>query len=344
MSIEKWYACSGEQSSMVVSSRIRLARNLVDLPFAGHMKPEDRKALNQRVLAALQGLNLGENKLHTLNLQELSQVQRQSLVERHSISPEFAQNPNGRMLLLSEDESIAIMVNEEDHLRIQVLLSGLQLSKAYALCSKIDDVLDESLSYAFDETLGYLTSCPTNLGTGMRASVMMHLPALEQSGLISQLSNTINKLGLTIRGTYGEGSSVIGSLYQISNQITLGITEQDSIQNLQGVVQQIIESEEKARKALLQQPGVEDQLFRSFGILKYARSLSGKEFYSHFSNIRLAAAAGLLPVPFETLNELMERVGAATVCLAHPEVLPPEARDRERARITREALHSIDLE
>lgn len=343
MSRMKWYECSGDQPDMVVSSRIRLARNLVDLPFHDRMKDEDAKALNERVLQALEGLQLGDNKLHTLKMEQLSPVQCQSLAERHSISPEFATNPNGRMLLLSEDESIAIMVNEEDHLRIQVLLSGLQLTKAYELCSRIDEVLDETLHYAFDETLGYLTSCPTNLGTGMRASVMMHLPALEQSGVISQLSNTISKLGLTIRGTYGEGSNVIGSLYQISNQITLGITEQDSIQNLQGVVRQIMESEQKAREALLKNHApLEDQIFRSFGILKYARSLSSQEFFEHFSNVRLGASMKLLPVPFETLNGLMEQVGAATVCLSQPEVLPPQARDRKRAEIVREALERIE--
>ena len=142
----------------------------------------------------------------------------------------------------------ALWSTKRDHLRIQVITNGLDLAKAYQLCNQIDDVLDETLTYAFDEKLGYLTSCPTNLGTGLRASVMMHLPALEQTGLISQLTSTINKLGLTIRGTYGEGSSVIGSIYQISNQITLGITEQDAIQNLESVARQIIESEEKGQR------------------------------------------------------------------------------------------------
>jgi len=339
--MEKWYEKEGEAASLVVSSRIRLARNLADYPFPAHLSEEQAKEINQKVYEALQKVSFGENTLHLLKMEELTPVQRQSLVERHSVSPDFAASPNGRMLLLSEDESIAVMVNEEDHLRIQVLLSGLLPQNAYEICNRIDDVLDESLSYAFDETLGYLTSCPTNLGTGMRASVMMHLPALEKSGLISQLANTVSKLGLTIRGTYGEGSNAVGALYQISNQITLGITEQDSIQNLIGVVGQIIESEQKAAKVLMeQQPELEDELFRSFGVLKYARVLSGKEFYHHLSNLRLAAAVGLIELPYTVLNRLMQQVGAATVCLAQTEVLPPKMRDRERARIVREALSS----
>lgn len=343
--MKRWYEQEGQEGALVVSSRVRLARNLADLPFAERMTKEDAARLNTRVLQAMEGLQLGENKLHTLKMETLSAVERQSLMERHSVSPNFIQHPEGKMLLLSEDESIAIMVNEEDHLRIQVMLSGLELQKAYTLCEQIDRVLDETLPIAFDENLGYLTSCPTNVGTGLRASVMMHLPALEKSGLISQLSNTISKLGLTIRGTYGEGSNVLGALYQISNQITLGITEQDSIANLQSVVLQIVESETKAEQALLQQnPDWEDSLYRSFGILKYARRLSGKEFYSHWSNVRFAAAQGMVKVPTGTLNCLMQQTGAATVCTGHAEVLSPAERDRARAKLVRDALRDITME
>ena len=263
----KWYQSEGPDNGIVLSSRIRLARNLVDFPFHSKISFEQREHLNEKVASALKNINLGDNKLRFLKLNELSQLKRYSLVEQHEISREFAAEPEHRMLVLSEDHAISIMVNEEDHLRIQVMTNGLDLRKAYRLCDQIDDVLDETLTYAFDEKLGYLTSCPTNLGTGLRASVMMHLPALEQTGLISKLTSTINKLGLTIRGTYGEGSSVIGSIYQISNQITLGITEQDAIQNLESVARQIIESEEKARESLKNQDSrrLEDVVFRSLG-------------------------------------------------------------------------------
>ena len=174
----KWYQTQGPDNGIVLSSRIRLARNIVDFPFHSKISFEQREQLNQKVAAALENINLGENKLRFYKLDELSQLKRYSLVEQHEISREFAAKPEHRMLVLSEDHSISIMVNEEDHLRIQVITNGLDLAKAYQLCNQIDDVLDETLTYAFDEKLGYLTSCPTNLGTGLRASVMMHLPAL----------------------------------------------------------------------------------------------------------------------------------------------------------------------
>ncbi len=337
----KWYQTQGPDNGIVLSSRIRLARNIVDFPFHSKISFEQREQLNQKVAAALENINLGENKLRFYKLDELSQLKRYSLVEQHEISREFAAKPEHRMLVLSEDHSISIMVNEEDHLRIQVITNGLDLAKAYQLCNQIDDVLDETLTYAFDEKLGYLTSCPTNLGTGLRASVMMHLPALEQTGLISQLTSTINKLGLTIRGTYGEGSSVIGSIYQISNQITLGITEQDAIQNLESVARQIIESEEKARENLRNQDSrqLEDIVFRSLGTLKYARLLSGNDFFKAVSNVRLGVSMGIIPdLSYTKLNELMNLTGTATICDRAGKQLPPEERDYVRSAVIREKL------
>lgn len=337
----KWYQSEGPDNGIVLSSRIRLARNLVDFPFHSKISFEQREHLNEKVASALKNINLGENKLRFLKLNELSQLKRYSLVEQHEISREFAAEPEHRMLVLSEDHAISIMVNEEDHLRIQVMTNGLDLRKAYRLCDQIDDVLDETLTYAFDEKLGYLTSCPTNLGTGLRASVMMHLPALEQTGLISKLTSTINKLGLTIRGTYGEGSSVIGSIYQISNQITLGITEQDAIQNLESVARQIIESEEKARESLKNQDSrrLEDVVFRSLGTLKYARLLSGNDFFKAVSNVRLGVSMGIIPgLSYTKLNELMNLTGTATICEVAGKQLPPEERDYTRGAVVRQKL------
>lgn len=338
--MNRWYEAVGNHSDIVLSSRVRLARNVIDYPFHLKMSDVQRRELNEKVKTALQNINLGNNQLRFLEMKELSEIQRYAMVERHCVSPAFIRETENRLLVLSDDESISIMVNEEDHLRIQVLGSGLQLPEAYALCSQIDQVLDETLRYAFDEKLGYLTSCPTNLGTGLRASVMMHLPALEKSGLISSLTGTIGKLGLTIRGTYGEGSSVLGSIYQISNQITLGITEQDSIQNLESVVMQIMESEKQARESRIQnQTQLEDVVYRSLGALRYARLLSGKEFYELYSNVRLGVSSGIIQdVSIQTLNELLQVTGTASICEQAGKELPPEERDALRSRLVREKL------
>lgn len=192
---------------------------------------------------------------------KLTNEQVLSLVERHCISPEFAQEKEGRLLLLSADESVSVMVGEEDHLRIQVISANKNLASCMALANQLDDLLDEQLEFAFDEKLGYLTQCPTNLGTGLRASVMLHLPALEQTGAAAKLAANVQKLGLTLRGTYGEGSKAQGSLYQLSNQVTLGISEEAAVQNLSGIAQQIIDQERRARKALAEQPNLCDAIW-----------------------------------------------------------------------------------
>lgn len=338
--MKKWYDTQAEENGIVISSRIRLARNVVDFPFGRKMSLEQRQKLNQMVKDALSNVNLGENKLTFVDLGELDEIKRQSLIEKHIISRELAQEPEGRMLVISADESVAIMVNEEDHLRIQVMANGLSLQQAYTVCNMLDDVLDETLHYAFDEKLGYLTTCPTNLGTGLRASVMMHLPALEASGLISRLTSTVSKLGLTIRGTYGEGSSVLGSIYQISNQITLGITEKDAIQNLESVTRQIIQSENIARENRKKTGHqLEDVVFRSLGTLKYARMLSTSDFFQMASNLRLGISMGYVTdLPVTVLNDLMNLTGAASVCELAGRELSPEDRDYMRAKIVREKL------
>ena len=204
-----WYQQTAPQQDVVLSTRIRLARNVASLPFGSRLSRDQREQLDTQVQQALETIHLGDNSLSFLRLDDMDPVERQALVEQHEISPDFAKNPDGRLLVLSQDGSISIMVNEEDHLRIQVLHSGLALKEAYELCNRLDDVLDSQLGFAFDRKLGYLTACPTNLGTGLRASVMLHLPGLQQQKMISRLADTVGKLGLTIRGTYGEGSGVV---------------------------------------------------------------------------------------------------------------------------------------
>ncbi len=313
----KWYDTTGKNGDIIISSRVRLARNLSPYRFLDQMDAGQQTKLNQAVVDRLEDLNLGENKLEFLWTDQLSSDQKQSLVERHLASADFIRRGNN-VLALSGDNSISIMVNEEDHLRIQVIVPGFDLEKAYEIANQCDDFLNESFEYAFDERLGYLTTCMTNLGTGLRASVMMHLPALEAAGALNSIGNTVSKLGLTIRGTYGEGSNAFGSVYQISNQITLGISEEQAIENLKNVVNQILFSENEARKALRERNGLtlEDRIYRSYGILRYVRSLSVEELYRLLSDVRLGVSMGILTnVTVETLNHLMASCGEASLRL-----------------------------
>jgi protein arginine kinase len=260
------------------------------------------------------------------------------------ISPEFASPQKGRALLLSEDESVSIMLCEEDHIRIQVIKGGLDLEGAFDLATKIDDLLDSKLSYAFDVRLGYLTQCPTNLGTGMRASVMMFLPALTMAGRINGLANQLSKIGLTMRGLYGEGTAAQGSIYQISNQITLGITEEDSIKKLEDVIKQLTESELELRKHINEEknPELVDRICRAEGTLKHAFMLSSSEFISLFADIRLGISLGLIKnIDIKALGSLFIEVMPATLSLSGGnKAIGRKERDILRAKRIKEHLNS----
>lgn len=338
--MNKWYEGQAPHDAIVLSSRIRLARNLCNYPFEHKMTDDQRRELAGEVRRVLDGTSVEGVSVSFCEMDQISDLTRGAMMERHLISREFVRRPAGKLLVLSDDESISVMVNEEDHLRIQVLKNGLNLTGAYQVCNALDDQLDHKLDYAFDERLGFLTTCPTNLGTGLRASVMVHLPALEKSGLMNQLTSTVNKLGLTIRGTYGEGSKVLGSIYQISNQITLGITEQDAIQNLESVVLQIIDSEKHARENLrMSEKKLEDAVYRSLGTLKYARLISTQDFFELISNVRLGISMNLLSgLTLPVINRLMAKTGTASVCKRKGEEMSPEDRDYLRAQIIREEI------
>ncbi len=327
-----------KEQDMVLSTRIRLARNFTNYPFPAKMTVDQKRALGKQVAETISQANFGENRFSVVSLDSLQDWEIYALIEQHLISPEFADHPQGKTLLYSADRTISIMVCEEDHLRIQIILPGLQLEKAYDLAQKIDDLFS---GYAFDSQFGYLTACPTNLGTGLRASVMLHLPALEQQGSLNALANTISKLGLTIRGRYGEGSQATGSVYQLSNQITLGISEQHAIQNLDSVVHQLLQQESELRKAIYEkQPQqLEDQIWRSVGVLKNARILSGKECDRCISDLRFGISLELLPdITEETVNEISEKTGAACICASEGKMLSPEERDAKRAALCRSIL------
>ena len=342
--MNKWYESAENSSDIVLSSRIRLARNLAKYPFCGRLTPEQAGKLDTEVRQALEKINLGENRFDFIRMEQLSRSEGLAMVEHHVISPDFLEKDPGRMVALSKDSSISVMINEEDHIRIQVLASGLNLEQALETANRIDDVLDESLEYAFDDQLGFLTACPSNLGTGLRASVMVHVPALEQAGALNKLAGTISKLGLTIRGTYGEGSKAQGALYQISNQITLGISEEQAIKNLRSIVLQVVEKEKEARKALISSEQFVDRIYRCYGTLKYARMVSSEEFYELISYVRIGISERVLPaeildkIKLEDLNALLFRVGSATICKAAGSELAPEQRDAIRAKMIQEVL------
>lgn len=335
---QKWYRLSGAEGDVVVSTRIRLARNLSGTPFPAGMTGRQKQEIIRTVDRALE--ESGEaGDFRQIEMGELPLRSALSLAERHLISPEFARVGDGGALLLNGDESAALMLNEEDHLRLQIMRPGLDLHGAFREADRLDTLLDNRLHFAFDSRLGYLTQCPTNLGTGMRASLMLHLPALQERGAIQQLAVTVSKLGLTIRGLYGEGSKPQGALYQLSNQVTLGISEQEAIDNLAGIAAQILREERTGREQWGQNPRFEDMVWRSLGLLRTARLLTGDEFMTLISNLRLGIAMGTLPdLSLETADALIGDVQPATLMSEGGRDMESAERDALRARIVRERL------
>lgn len=335
--MSKWYLGVGEQSDIVVSTRIRLARNLSDYPFPNKLNTKNRTELNNIIKKAVEGDNRWGLKY--IEMKTLTRFEAASMAERHIISPEFASDADGRAMLISPEEDISIMLNEEDHIRIQVMKSGFALEESYRIADKIDDAMNEKFNFAFDSRIGYLTQCPTNLGTGMRASVMLHLPALTMNGQINRLINTVSKLGLTIRGAFGESTNAVGNMYQLSNQITLGISEESAIKNLKAITLQLCAQERAAREEIMRDPGTEDRIFRAYGILKWARLLSTAELMENLSLVRFGSVMGKIKVPIETINELMVSMQPATINVMAGKRLDERERDAIRAKTVREKLN-----
>lgn len=327
-------------SNEVISTRVRLARNLKDYPFPCRLSEQGRKKVIEKVTSAIRDSNSSiASDFNLIKLDDLTEAQGVSLVERHLVSPEFISETEGRALLLSKDESMSIMINEEDHIRLQVITDGLSLEQAYDTADKLDTLLDENLEFAFDDKLGYLTQCPTNLGTGMRASVMLHLPALEKSRTIDRIAGNLSKLGLTIRGAYGEGSEPSGSLYQLSNQVTLGISEKAAIENLENITKQLVSQEQQARERLAKSIDIQDSVSRSLGLLKSAMVMTHDEALKLLSNVRFGILSGQIKdVTAEVVDSLMEKIEPATLMVNAGKNLSAQERDIERAKILREAL------
>lgn len=334
--MSSWYTSHAPEDDIAVSTRIRLARNLSGLPFPAGMTPEQRRELNLKVKnAVLQSNTPFAKSLKYIDMADIPQTEIAAMVERHIISPEFAEENAERAIIISADESISIMIGEEDHVRIQVILGGLQLEKAYDTAEQLDSLLYNELHFAFDRNLGFLTECPTNLGTGLRASVMLHLPVTESNGEISSIAETVGKIGFTVRGMYGEGSKASASMYQVSNQITLGISEKNAIDNLKIITQQLIDKERKARNSL-NKIKLEDMCFRALGTLQNCRILSSKEMMDLLSRIKLGISMGIIKTDVLPIKLFIE--GQPNMLMKKYGQLEPEERDIYRAAFMRDAL------
>lgn len=340
-----WLDASGDHSAIVLSTRVRLARNLQGHAFGPRARVNDREAVLKDVKKAVDSIPA----LKSYQLAELSDMEhrsRQMLLERRLASRELIGDPkNGpassTAVVLGRADPLSIMVNEEDHLRIQGLQSGLRLGDVWHAVDRLDEELAQELPYAFHQEFGFLTSCPTNVGTGLRASVLMHLPGLVLTKEINKVLQGLGQVGLTFRGLYGEGSEVIGNFFQVSNQTTLGKTEEDLVEHLDKVVRQVIQYEAQARQVLLRDAAqvTEDKIWRAYGLLRYARSLTFEELMNLLSGVRLGASLKLLPtLRVYTLNKLMIYTQTAHLEQAAGRDLPPAEADAHRAAYVRSML------
>lgn len=321
-------------SEAVVSTRVRLARNLSEYPFPIRLSADKAKEVVEKVDEALQDCGM---KFHRMDLDAVSDTMKVALLEQHLISPDFVRGAEGRAVFLSDDNSVSIMVNEEDHIRLQVIKSGFEPDEAYEIADKLDNELSKKLSFAFHEKLGYLTQCPTNLGTGMRASVMLHLPALDMTGAVHRIGANLSKLGLTIRGLYGESTKPVGAFFQLSNQVTLGISEKAAIANLKNITTQLIAQEMKARDNLLTKIEVEDRIARALGILKTALVVDHSEAMDLLSLVRLGVASKKLnTLSTDSIDRLITQIQPASIMTKFGEDMTPQERDIKRAELIRE--------
>ena len=298
-----WYKEQND-NDIVVSTRVRLARNLSKYPFPNAMDSEILKNAREEIESSIMNSNSTLSKdFAAYRMDETDDVTKLMLAEKHLISPDLLKKKEASVLI-NKDESMSVMIMEEDHIRMQVIMGGFKLDEAYELADKVDDVIDENVQYAFDADFGYLTSCPTNTGTGLRASVMMHLPALTMTKSIQRIASSASNLGIAVRGMYGEGSKAHGSLYQISNQVTLGLSEKEIIEKVKNIVNQIAEHEQQARKRIIDnnKDYIEDKIWRSYGTLKYARSISSKEAIELISDVLMGKNMGII----ETGNNFIE--------------------------------------
>jgi len=339
--IGEWLRGSGPESDIVMSSRIRLARNLAEFPFISRASQADRSEIEKLLRERILKIQAGGEMLY-LKVNELDGVDRQFLVERQLISREHAESDGARGVVIDSAEQVSLMINEEDHLRMQVMHSGLDLKGAWEQINHLDDLIEQQVTYAFHPRLGYLTACPTNVGTGIRVSVMMHLPALVQTRQIDKVFRSLQKISLAVRGMYGEGSQAMGDFYQISNQVTLGRTELELVEQVGDVVPVIIDYERRAREFLIKESkqSVHDQISRAYGILRTAQTISSEETMHLLSKVRMGVNLGLIEdLRIPDLNRLLIQTQPAHLQKLSGSELDTADRNIERARYLRRYLN-----
>ena len=332
----KWYLGTGAQNDVVISTSIHIARNITQFPFPATLSLQDKLKVNAIVKDA--AASVTDYRFNYYEMKMLSQSEVVSLAERHLVSPEFASSRDGRALLLTEDEAVSIMLNEEDHIRLQVMYAGFALDEAYRTADRIDTALNTKLDFAFDDKLGYLSQDPASLGTGMKASVVLHLPGLVTPSQITRLITTVSKLGLSLRGSYGEGAAAKGDLFRLSNTITLGISEKAAIENLKSIALQIAAQERVAREEIFKAPVTEDRIYRAYGVLKYARLIDTAEFMELISLVRLGAVKGIINMDCSEIEAMMIQMQPATISLSVDRPLDRIERDKLRAQLVRHNL------
>ena len=333
-----WYK-NKDDSDIIVSTRIRLARNLNGFPFPGVIGEKDAEKVVENVVLAVKDSKDQIGEFNVIKMADTDMVDRQVMMEKHLISSDIL-GKQYSSCLVSPDEEASIMVLEEDHIRIQVIMGGFCLDSAYKRADLIDDAISQKTEIAFSEKYGFLTSCPTNTGTGLRASVMMHLPALTMTGNIDRIIRSAASLGLEIRGLYGEGSKAVGCLYQLSNRVTLGVSETETIEKIKRITEQIKKNEEEAREKIKNHPDLLDRVWRSLGILKYARKISGVEAKGLISDYILGKNMGIIDEEIK-INpiELMVLTEKANILkILGTDDLTPEERDLKRAEMIRSSL------
>ncbi len=337
-----WMKPGNEDSHVVLSSRIRLARNLSGIPFPNRANEKQLGQVVELVHGVLPELEKDGHQYAAVRLDSLNPLERFVLVERNITSPAHVEEPCERSIILRDDVAVSILVNEEDHLRIQCMRPGLDLNEAYHIANRVDDVFESQLDFAYGEQLGYLTSCPTNIGTGLRASVMMHLPGLVLTKQIQRMVTAATQLGMTVRGIYGEGSEAAGNIFQLSNQLTLGYSEQEIVDNLTSIARQVVEQEKQARKSLVADAGITlvDRIWRAYGVLRFACSITSQEALALLSEVRLGVDMGIIEgVDPQVFNELLiaTRPHYLVKQYGKPEYDASE-RDQLRAKVIREKL------
>lgn len=338
----EWLKGTGDDADIVVSSRVRLARNLYKLPFSHWANEEEKKQVLNEVKPIILGHDLMKNGMFYI-INELENIERNFLIERHLMSREHAKDDPYKGIVIKENETLSVMINEEDHLRLQTIKSGFNLDGAWDMISGLDKEIGNELEYAFSDEWGYLTACPTNTGTGIRASVMLHLPGLVMTEQIEKILQVISKLSLTVRGFYGEGSEARGNFFQISNQVTLGNSEVEIIDNLKRVIRQIIGQEKQSRVKQLNNNRqiLEDKIWRSYGILNNAKVISSQETIDLLSSVRLGVELGIVEeVDRRLINKLFMLIQPAHLQKISGKKLNVKERDFERAELIRDRLNS----